>query len=262
MAEILERIVARKREEVALAKQTVSVRQLEQGLFFDRKTNSLAALLQQTDQPQIIAEFKRRSPSLGIINDRFQPEEIAKSYASSGAIAMSVLTDVDFFGGSQQDLEAARKAVSIPLLRKDFVIDTYQLLEAKAWGADIVLLIAACLSPKQVKELAAFARSLGLDVLLEVHNRQELEESFCEELSMLGVNNRNLKDFSLSLEHSYELAELIPTSVPKISESGISKTETVQDLFRIGYKGFLMGEQFMKQAHPGIALDKFKQELA
>lgn len=254
---ILDTIVARKREEIRKAKTLVSAQELSKMALFERPTVSLSKNLSKAVSPAIIAEFKRQSPSKGIINDRVHPVQVGLGYEAAGAGAMSVLTDTDFFGGSAKDLLAVREAVQLPLLRKDFMVDEYQILEAKACGADIILLIAACLDPKALKQLAAFARSLELDVLLEVHNKEELLDNLIDDVTLIGVNNRNLKDFSLQLDHSYALAELIPDCYAKVSESGISDPKTVKELSAIGYKAFLMGENFMKMPDPGKACADF-----
>ncbi len=258
---ILDTITQQKHKEVAAAKTITSIQQLEQYPYFERSTISLAKRLATATTPGIIAEFKRKSPSKGSINDTATPEEVGMGYEKAGAVAMSVLTDTNFFGGTATDLQAARAMVQFPLLRKDFMIDEYQLYEAKAWGADIILLIAACLEPIALKRLAKTAKELGLDVLLEVHNEQELLANLIDEVDMIGVNNRNLKDFTLSLDYSYQLAELIPNRFIKISESGISETNTVKELFNVGYKGFLMGENFMKTTNPGKACAEFIEKL-
>jgi indole-3-glycerol phosphate synthase len=179
----------------------------------------------------------------------------------AGASALSVLTDNSFFGGKYEDLTTARNFNFCPILRKDFIIDEYQIVEAKSMGADVILLIAGILDAGQVQSLGAFARSLGLEILLEVHDREELERTLCEQVDLIGVNNRNLKDFTVSVDTSKELAALIPASFIKVSESGISKPETIQDLRNYGYKGFLMGEAFMKTSRPEKACAAFIQEL-
>ena len=258
---ILDKIVLRKREEVALAKQQVSIKELEQGMYFNRNTYSFKEFLLDEQRTGIIAEFKRRSPSKGLINGQASVAEVTNAYASAGASALSVLTDTDFFGGHREDLLAARAANSIPILRKDFMIDEYQLLEAKAWGADIILLIASILNPQEVKNLATVAKSLGLNVLLEVHNEQELERSICPELDAIGVNNRNLSDFTVNIQTSYDLVNKIPDAYLKISESAISAPGTIVDLKKAGFDGFLIGENFMKTEDPGLAIRQFVQEL-
>ena len=209
----------------------------------------------------IIAEFKRQSPSKGIINDRLSVEEVTNGYAAAGASALSVLTDRSFFGGKDEDLLAARQVNKLPLLRKDFMLDEYQIIEAKAMGADIILLIAAILTPAEVRKLAKCAKDLGLNVLLEVHNREELDRSICEDLDAIGVNNRNLGDFSVSVQHSYDLVNHIPSRFLKISESGISDPKTIKELRAAGFDGFLIGENFMKETDPGKAMKEFVSKI-
>jgi len=258
---ILDKIVLRKKEEVALAKQQVSVKQLENALHFGRSPYSFKEFLLDEQRTGIIAEFKRRSPSKGIINDKVSVAEVTTAYASAGASALSVLTDIDFFGGHTDDLLAARAVNTIPVLRKDFMIDEYQILEAKALGADIILLIAAILSPQEISALAATAKGLGLNVLLEVHNREELERSICSDLDAIGVNNRNLADFTVNIQTSFDLVNIIPDEFLKISESAISSADTIKDLKKAGFNGFLIGENFMKTEDPGRAMRHFVREL-
>ncbi|RZA03112.1 MAG: indole-3-glycerol-phosphate synthase, partial [Sphingobacteriaceae bacterium] len=221
---ILDQIVLNKRAEIAAAKAKVSIAQLEAAEFFNRDTYSFREFLLAPNRTGIIAEFKRKSPSKGIINDKVSVKEVTNAYAAAGASALSVLTDKDFFMGDKPDLIEARNANTIPVLRKDFMIDEYQVLEAKAWGADIILLIAAILTPKEIDTLAKLAKSLGLNVLLEVHNLEELQRSINPNLDAIGVNNRNLADFTVSVETSFQLAEHIPHEFLKISESAISNT--------------------------------------
>jgi indole-3-glycerol phosphate synthase len=256
---ILDKIVAHKKIEVEAAKQKVSIKMLESAEFFGRDVFSFKDFL--LNRTGIIAEFKRRSPSKGIINDKVAVEHVTTGYASAGASALSVLTDTEFFMGKQEDLLRARRANQIPILRKDFMIDEYQVLEAKAWGADIILLIAATLTPAQIDQLAMQAKSLGLNVLLEVHNLEELQRSINPNLDAIGVNNRNLADFTVSVETSYRLVEHIPAEFMKISESAISNPETIKQLKKAGFNGFLIGENFMKQADPGLAMREFVKEL-
>jgi len=213
------------------------------------------------DRTGIIAEFKRKSPSKGIINDKVSVEKVTTDYAAAGASALSVLTDRQFFMGRKIDLVRARRNNKIPILRKDFMIDEYQVIEAKAFGADIILLIAAILTPQQIQQLASLAKSLELNVLLEVHNLEELQRSINPNLDAIGVNNRNLADFTVSVETSYQLAEHIPSEFLKISESAISDPETIRQLKKAGFNGFLIGENFMKQADPGAAMREFVGEL-
>jgi indole-3-glycerol phosphate synthase len=258
---ILDKIVAQKRQEVAAQKERVSVQELEKAPLFGRSCYSFKANLTGTGQSGVIAEFKRRSPSKGVINDQADVVATTAGYARAGASALSILTDTDFFGGAPADVMAAREGNPLPILRKDFMVDTYQVLEAKAMGADVILLIAASLRPDEVKHLAGFARSLGLEVLLEVHDREELERSVCPEVDAVGVNNRNLKDFTVNVGLSEELAAFIPNDFVKVSESGISDPATVVALQQYGYRGFLMGENFMKHPQPAEACSRFIAEL-
>ena len=256
---ILETIIEHKRGEVDNRKREVSIEELEKGRYFKRPVNSLRKSLLDPKKTGIIAEYKRRSPSKGIINDRDSVEEVTKAYAVNGASGISVLTDRDFFGGSLNDLMSAR-INGVPLLRKDFMIDEYQIVEAKASGADVILLIAACLSPQRVQELAEEAKKLGLEVLLELHDETELEH-ICEAVDMVGVNNRNLKTFEVNLEHSIKLAEQIDNRFIKVAESGINDVNNIKFLKQYGFQGFLIGEHFMKQESPMEAFKNFVNEL-
>lgn len=256
---ILETIIAKKKLEVAEKKVTKNISELEKMPFFKRETFSLKEFLLNPGKTGIIAEFKRKSPSKGIINDGSVAGEVIRDYVNYGASAVSVLTDEPFFGGSLDDLLQARNN-DIPILRKDFIIDEYQVTESKAFGADIILLIAACLEIKQVQQLAAFAKGLGLNVLLEIHGENELHH-ICEEVDVVGVNNRDLKTFKLDINHSIELCKKIPSHKIKISESGLDNVKTVQYLKQNGFSGFLMGEKFMKEKDPGEAFHVFAKEL-
>jgi len=258
---ILDKIVLNKKKEVQAAKGRTTYTQLEESEFFHRDCYSFKEFLLTPERTGIIAEFKRKSPSKGIINNKVSVKDVTNAYADAGASALSVLTDRNFFMGKKADLIAARKANTIPVLRKDFMIDTYQIIEAKSLGADIILLIAAILTPAEIKTMAALAKSLGLNVLLEVHNLEELERSIDPNLTAIGVNNRNLADFSVSVETSYKLAEHIPSEFLKISESAISDPETIKQLKLAGFNGFLIGENFMKQQDPGKAMREFVKEL-
>lgn len=257
---ILDKIIAHKKIEVAESKALVTVSELEEKSFFKKETYSLKKFLTDETRTGIIAEYKRKSPSKGIINGNASVEEVTQAYADNGASGISVLTDSEFFGGTLADLQKAAIVNEVPLLRKDFMIDEYQLLEAKAYGASVILLIAACLSVAEVKNLAAAAKNLGLEVLLEIHNEQELEH-ICNDVDLVGVNNRNLKTFEVSLEQSVALSKLIPADKIKISESGIHKIEDIQYLKTYGYKGFLIGENFMKNEAPGLAFKSFTESL-
>jgi indole-3-glycerol phosphate synthase len=188
-------------------------------------------------------------------------EEVTTGYAKAGASALSVLTDHDFFMGHEDDLIAARKINEIPILRKDFMVDEYQIIEAKAIGADIVLLIAACLTQEEILNFAKLAKSLGLSTLLEVHNREELDKSLNAYIDVVGVNNRNLKDFTVSIETSLALSEVIPSEFLKVSESAISNPETIKILKKAGFNGFLIGENFMRTANPGLAMAEFVKQI-
>lgn len=258
---ILDKIVERKRIEVAEAKAKTTLQQLEQYPLFGRTCYSLKDSIENPQRTGIIAEYKRASPSKGLINGVSTVQEVVQGYQDAGASAISVLTDSDFFQGSLTDLTAAREVLQLPLLRKEFIVDSYQIAEAKAYGADIILLIAACLSPDDVQSLAAYAKSLGLNVLLEVHNEEELQRSISDNIDAIGVNNRNLKDFSVSLTHSYDLVNKIPSNFIKVSESGISDPTTIKDLKNRGFHSFLIGENFMKTANPGDAMKNFINEL-
>lgn len=258
---ILDKIVARKKEEVAAAKAAKSLNELERTSSFQREPFSLSEFLTDPQKSGIIAEFKRKSPSKGIINNNVTVEEVTTAYAAAGASALSVLTDKDFFMGHEDDLIAARKVNDIPILRKDFIIDEFQILEAKSIGADIILLIAACLSKEEINRFAKLAKSLGLSTLLEVHNQEELDFSLNQFVDVVGVNNRNLKDFTVSIETSLQLAETIPSEFLKISESAISNPDTIKILKRAGFNGFLIGENFMKTENPGLAMREFVAQL-
>ncbi|MEI8097277.1 MAG: indole-3-glycerol phosphate synthase TrpC [Sediminibacterium sp.] len=256
---ILDKIVAQKQIEVAARKLQTPVAVLEQMKYFSAETLSLYSFLLDPTKTGIIAEYKRKSPSKGVINDQATVEEVTMAYTKHGASGISVLTDTEFFGGSLTDLLAAT-INELPLLRKDFMIDEYQLIEAKAHGAEVILLIAACLSPDKVKSMAATAKSLGLEVLLEIHNEQELEH-ICDSIDLVGVNNRNLKTFEVSIDTSLALIKQIPTNKLAIAESGISNVDTIVTLRQAGFKGFLIGENFMKQASPSIAFADFVHQL-
>ncbi len=259
MATILDTIIANKQVEIDLAKAQVSVKTLESSGFFAKSTNSLKTSLLNPASSGIIAEFKRQSPSKGLINGSLSPAFVTKGYVDAGAACLSVLTDAKFFGGSTADfLEARKTNPAIPMLRKDFIIDEYQILEAKSMGADVILLIAANLSTQQVLTLAQFTKSLGMETLLEVHDEHELNASINHYIDVVGVNNRNLKNFAeQNINASIELASKIPPQFIKISESCISQPATIVELKNLGYKGFLIGETFMKTSDPGEHLKQF-----
>jgi indole-3-glycerol phosphate synthase len=256
---ILDSIVAYKRTEVAGRKAAMPVSALEKSSFFYRPSLSLKARLRDAGSTGIIAEFKRRSPSKGVINDKVGVADVTRGYTAAGAACLSVLTDQHFFGGSDADLVTAR-VNEIPILRKEFIIEEYQIVEARAIGADVILLIAACLTPGEVKKLAAFARGLGLEVLLEIHGEDELEH-ICDETALVGVNNRDLKTFTVDIERSILLSRRIPAGKLLVAESGIGEVQTIIRMKEAGFKGFLIGENFMKEADPAAAFRQFVQEL-
>lgn len=256
---ILEAIIERKKIEVAERKAAASIEQLQHSAFYNRPRLSLQQFLLDESKTGIIAEFKRRSPSKGSINEAADVVEVTNAYTNHGASALSVLTDEFFFGGSTDDLLKAR-VNQIPILRKDFIIDAYQIEEAKAMGADVILLIAACLTPNEVQRLAAYAKELGLEVLLELHAEEELEH-ICDETEIVGINNRDLKTFKVNIERSLRMAEQIPNDKVKVAESGISSVENILLFKQHGFKGFLIGENFMKAPNPAIAFAEFVQQL-
>jgi len=257
---ILDKIVADKSVEVKLRKQLIPISQLEQSVLFNRETISLAKKLKNSTTG-IIAEHKRRSPSKSVINQNLNVFDVAKGYEKAGVCGMSVLTDAKYFGGSLDDLLTARASCNLPLLRKEFIIEEYQIIEAKAYGADVILLIAAILTKEEIKTFSRLAKNLNLDVLLEVHNEEELQKSIMPSLDMLGVNNRNLKTFEVSLDTSKKLSQLIPNDFVKVSESGISNIEAIKELQPFGYKGFLIGENFMKTENAGKSAGEFIKAL-
>ena len=256
---ILDQIIARTKEEVATQKALVSEAELTQMSFFKADALSMSSFVTSPLKTGIIAEFKRKSPSKGIINNTATVTAVTAAYATFGASGLSVLTDLDFFGGSLEDLTAAR-VHDTPILRKDFMVDPYQIIEAKAYGADVILLIAACLTPLAVKELATIAKDIGLEVLLEIHTKDELDH-VCDGIDMVGINNRNLKTFEVDLAHSIALANMLPAHLPKIAESGISNVSTILELKKEGFVGFLMGENFMKTPDPAAAFEDFVADL-
>lgn len=259
MEDILLKIIANKKIEVVADKAAIPFTELEKQVeAISRKASFKEALIQSPTG--IIAEFKRRSPSRDWIFKDAKVEEVIPLYSQFGASAISVLTDHDFFGGTLADLQQAASLTTTPLLRKEFIVDEYQIFQAKKYGASAILLIAAALTKDENKRFATCAKSLALDVLLEIHNEQEAEYIH-ENVDVVGVNNRNLRTFVTDVDTSYRLAELIPDEYVKISESGISKAETVRELRQAGFRGFLMGENFMKTANPGKALEEFLGEL-
>ncbi len=241
-------------QELEVSKTKVSLQQLKDSEFFNRETISLKNTLKS--KSGIIAEFKRQSPSKGIINNQFSSLEVVTAYEKFGASAVSILTDSDFFGGNFEDIISVRNHINIPILRKDFMIDSYQFYEAKAIGADVVLLIAACLSPNQVSEFTDLAHQLNLEVLLEIHSEKELKH-INNNIDFVGINNRNLKDFKVDLQNSVNLKNQLPKDILSIAESGIYNEEDFRFLKEKGFDGFLMGEYFMKSDNPRNKFEEF-----
>ncbi len=256
---ILKNILQRKLEEVAERKQQRSIANLEQ--LINRVdeprgfTRALASQIQRK-RPAVIAEIKKASPSKGLLREDFHPEKIAQSYADHGATCLSVLTDVDFFQGSDEYLQQARSACSLPVIRKDFMLDPYQITESRALGADCILLIVAALDESQLQELASCADELVLDYLIEVHNQQELEQALKLNPQLIGINNRDLHSFTTSLNTTYELLEMIPKGTSVVTESGILSRQDVDEMTGHGVYGFLVGEAFMRAPDPGQKLQE------
>jgi indole-3-glycerol phosphate synthase len=253
---ILDTIMMKKRKEVDEAKLRLPETVLVQSAFYERNCFSIREALNNVGASGIIAEHKRKSPSKGVINDQLDLSNVVNAYQQAGASALSILTDESFFGGSNQDIVTVRSNISIPILRKDFIIDEYQVHEAKSIGADLILLIAACLTPIRVRQLARLAISIGMEVLLELHDEQEFDR-VCDEVHLVGINNRSLKTFDVNIDRSLKMAAQLPSNKIKVAESGIDHPTQLK-LFRDhGYKGFLIGEYFMRQPDPGAALKNF-----
>ncbi|NQZ77140.1 MAG: indole-3-glycerol phosphate synthase TrpC [Ekhidna sp.] len=259
--DILSEIVANKRKEVARQKELYPIKLLEQSTYFEGTPVSLTKYLRREDKSGVIAEIKRKSPSKGVINAHVSVERTSIGYMQAGASGLSILTDKEYFGGDIEDLKNARSFNFCPILRKDFMIDEYQVLEAKSIGADVILLIAAVLSKSEIEILGGLAQSMGMEVLLEVHDGEELRNSVTDKVNLIGVNNRNLKTFETKVETSYELADQIPGDFAKVSESGISDSDTIGELRKYGFEGFLIGETFMKNGRPERAAKEFIQQL-
>lgn len=259
MEDILSEIIANKRKEVDLQKQAISIEQLSEGIDDLLPTRSMKQAI-ASSPTGIIAEFKRRSPSKGWIKENARPEEIVPAYAASGASAVSILTDEIFFGGTLRDIRTVRPLINLPILRKDFIIDEYQLYQARIVGADAVLLIAAALEQTQCRALADKAHELGLEVLLEIHNTDELPYIY-KDIDMVGINNRNLGSFHTDVANSFRLAEQLPQDTILVSESGISQPVTVSKLHDAGFRGFLIGETFMRTEKPAETLKEFISQV-
>jgi indole-3-glycerol phosphate synthase len=260
--DILDQIVAYKRVDVAERKQLFPIPMLEKATHFQSPTTSLkSSLIDRSSTSGIIAEFKRKSPSKGILNSNASVGQTTMGYVQAGASALSILTDTKFFGGSNEDLMTARKNNSCPILRKEFIVDEYQIIEAKSIGADAILLIAAVVDSQTIQKYTRLAQSLGLEVLLEVHDEEEVRINLDSGVDIIGVNNRNLKTFEVSMDTSRRLASLIPDTIVKISESGIDNPAAIQELRDAGYQGFLLGQVFMQQNRPEVACEEFMDAL-
>jgi indole-3-glycerol phosphate synthase len=258
---ILDKIIAYKKNEITKLKQDVSIEKLVKSPNFNRTPISLNQALVKPNSTGIIAEFKRQSPSKGIINDKVEVIEVTQGYLQANVAAQSILTDTHFFGGSIIDIIQARTVNdTTPILRKDFIVDGFQIVEAKAIGADAILLIAACLTKQELKNYGKLAEDLGLEVLYEVHNKEELDKIALDN-KIIGINNRNLKTFEVDLENSIELANQIPSSCVKVSESGLSNPKVIIGLKEYGFQGFLIGENFMKTENPGLACQAFINQI-
>ncbi|MGE0079391.1 MAG: indole-3-glycerol phosphate synthase TrpC [Bacteroidales bacterium] len=257
---ILDEIVLNKKQEVAEQKELYPVKLLERSIYFNSQPLSLSEYILRPDLSGIIAEFKRKSPSKGVINEYAKPEQVCLQYMQAGASALSVLTDSKFFGGHQKDLTTARKFNYCPILRKDFIVDEYQIVEAKSIGADAILLIAEILTAEELLSLATFAKSLGLQVLFEVHSEENIGK-LPADASIVGINNRNLKNFEVNIDHSASLLQHLPNNVVKVAESGIDSAETLISLKSIGFDGFLIGEKFMRESNPGKACGTFVNRI-
>jgi len=258
---ILDKIIAHKKKEVAQLKNEVAIERLVKSPNFNRIPISLKNALTVENSTGIIAEFKRQSPSKGIINDTSDIIEVTQGYLEASVAAQSILTDTEFFGGNIVDVMKARTVNdTTPILRKDFIVDGFQIVEAKAIGADVILLIAACLTKQELKNYGKLAEDLGLEVLYEVHSKEELDKIELDN-KIIGINNRNLKTFEVDLEHSIELASQIPESCIKVSESGLSDPRVITGLKEYGFQGFLIGENFMKTNDPGFACQEFISQI-
>lgn len=258
MKTILEIIIDRKFREVAETKKHYSIERLKNNEMFERTCYNFADAIRKNSG--VIAEFKRKSPSKGLINKDAKLSDVVSGYQSAGASAISVLTDTFFFGGTSNDLKLARELVQIPILRKDFIVEEFQIVEAKAMGADVVLLIAAALETSRCQDLAAFAKSIGMNVFLEVHAEEELVY-FNDDVDVIGINNRNLKTFTVDVEQSKRLSKMLPEDMVKVAESGISDPQVVKDFKKAGFEGFLIGENFMKEDHPADACRGFIEAI-
>lgn len=257
---LLDKIIQHKHQEIKTKSELYPIKLLEQSLYFESSTVSLKSYITRTDKSGIIAEFKRASPSKGDINPYANIEETSIGYMQAGASALSVLTDNHFFKGLSSDLTIARQFNYCPILRKDFILDEYQIIESKSIGADAILLIARILTKAQIKQFTQLAHQLGLEVLLEIHHKSELDK-LPQDIQMVGINNRDLDRFKVDFDHSIRLAESLPNNVVKIAESGISTPEDIHRLKTHGFSGFLIGELFMKTAYPSLTCKQFIHQI-
>ena len=256
---ILNKIIEHKKNEVSSKKSKTSIETLKQSRFFRNNTISLKKSLNLKDVG-FICEFKRKSPSKGFFHQNIKVEDVVLGYEKAGASAVSILTDTEFFAGSIKDILSIRNTLNLPILRKDFIIDSYQIFESKSIGADIILLICECLTKDEIKEFTDIAHDINLEVLLELHSTNELDKIY-EKIDFVGINNRDLKTFKTSIQNSIDLYSLLPKDMIKISESGLSSVENVKSLQKVGYKGFLIGENFMKEEQPAKKCKEFIEEF-
>ncbi len=257
---ILEEIVVYKKQETEKRKRLYPLELLQQNIYYASPCVSLKHYLLREDKVGIIAEFKRKSPSKGLINGQAEVEKTSIGYMQGGASALSILTDNHFFGGSSKDLETARKFNYCPVLRKDFIIDAYQIYEAKSIGADAILLIAGILSKEEIHQFITIAHDLGMEVLLEFYDEAELAR-YDDLADLTGINNRNLKNFTVNFDHAIQMASKLPAEAIKVAESGIQKTEDILLLRKSGFRGFLIGELFMRELYPETTCRKFIHEV-
>lgn len=259
---ILETIVEHKQEEVASRRQKIKISSLQEMIFFKRTTISLRQNIQNGKPFSIIAEIKRSSPSAGKLRNNVEPKVIAQQYTDAGAVGISVLTDEKFFSGSLDDVQSVRNATTLPILRKEFIVNEYQIVEAKAYGADAILLIAAILDKSQLSEFYAAANELGLECLVELYEQKEIDTLDFDKMKMIGVNNRDLRTFEVNLNHSIEIAKLLPNDVTLVSESGIHDSSDLKKLKQAGITSALIGEHLMKADSPGKALRNLLESLS
>ncbi len=258
---ILEQIKQHKLAEVSSKKELYPTKLLERTPYFSSACVSMKEYISDTSRSGIIAEFKRKSPSKGDLNKYASVQEVTLGYMQSGAAALSVITDDYFFGAKKDDLQTARKFNYCPILRKDFIVNEYQIVEAKSIGADAVLLIAKMLSPTEIQQFSVFAKSLGLEVFLEFHDEDEIRQNENAIIDLAGINNRNLNSFEVDIENSIRLASLLPNEVLKIAESGIDSAQTILLLKQNGFNGFLIGEYFMRYSSPAEKCKELIKQL-